>query len=124
MVHLNATTPQLKAVEQLADAIAARSLINAESTLAKDFIMRTFPKTAEFPDLSKEDYLQRYGLALPLFAKAEVRTQHLGTPPPPNSVADIRNSQVTFHDVIEAPMKVVMHVRPSLRCHVVSDRST
>ena len=73
MNTINATTPQLKVVKGLANALTSRDLNKVEPILSKDFVLKTFPKSAELPDLTKEEYLQKYGAVLALFAKIEVR---------------------------------------------------
>ena len=70
MNTIDATTPQLKVVKGLADAL---TLNKGEPILSKDFVLKTFPKSVELPDLTKEEYLQKYGAVLALFAKIEVR---------------------------------------------------
>lgn len=122
MVNIEATTPQLRVVKGLADALVSRDLSNAEPILSKDFILKSFPKAAELPDLTKEEYLQKYSAVLALFGKMEVRTQHLGIAC--ELSADIHKPQIVFHEVIEAPEKVVLHVRPSAHHQSVSDSDT
>lgn len=72
MTNNNATTPQLKALKELGDALASGNIKNAEPLLSKDYIFRTFPKVAELPDLPKEEYLQKMGAVFGAFAKVEV----------------------------------------------------
>jgi hypothetical protein len=77
MVNLDATTPQLKVLKQWADAINARDLKAFAPVLSKDFTLKLLPEAAEFPNLTGEDYVQKYGLAISSFSKADVRTRHL-----------------------------------------------
>ena len=79
MVNLDATTPQLKVIERMTNAISSRAPRNAESVISKDYVFGTFPKSDELPDLTKEGYLQMYGVALALFANVEVCIKYLGT---------------------------------------------
>ena len=79
MANLEATTPQLKVVKRITDAISSRAPRTAESVISKDYMFRTFPKSDELPDLTKEEYLQMYGVALALFANVEVCIKYLGT---------------------------------------------
>ena len=72
MINTDATTPQLTALKGLADALASGQVKNTEPLLSKDFTFRTFPKTAELPDLTKEAYLQKFGAAFGIFANIEV----------------------------------------------------
>ena len=78
MTNIDATTPQLKALKQVADAISSGNVQTIEPLLSKDYKFRTFPKKAELPDLAKEEYLQKFGVAFGAFAKIEVCIQHLG----------------------------------------------
>lgn len=78
MITIDPTTPQLKAIKALADAISSRDINNAEPLLSKDWTFRTFPKIPELPDVRKEEYLQKYKAVFAVFAKIEVRTQPLG----------------------------------------------
>ena len=73
MNTIDTTTPQLKVVKGLANALTSRDLNKVEPILSKDFVLKTFPKSVELPDLTKEEYLQKYGAVLALFAKIEVR---------------------------------------------------
>lgn len=73
MVNIDATTPQLKVLKELTEAIASGNIKNIEPLLSKDFTFRSFPKTAELPDLTKEGYIQRFGAGSGVFNKIEVR---------------------------------------------------
>lgn len=77
MANIDAATPQLKVIKGFMAAIATRDLQNVEPFLSKDFVMKTFPKTPELPDLAKEEYLKQHGILLALFSKVEVRAQRL-----------------------------------------------
>lgn len=94
MVKVDVTTPQGKILQVLADALESRDLSNLEPSLSKDFVLKAFPKAAELPDLSKEGYLQKYSVAITLFAKVEVRALRLGTASKPP--ADIHQSPGRF----------------------------
>ena len=75
MTNTDTTTPRLKAVKGLAEALASRNLSNAEPVLSKNFTAKLLPKIATLPsDLTKEEYLQKYGAVVASFAKVEVRT--------------------------------------------------
>ena len=73
MVTVDATTPQLKAVKGLVEALVSDNFKTIESFLSKDYVFKTFPITPELPDLTRNEYLQKYGAVIPLFAKAGVR---------------------------------------------------
>lgn len=72
MANIDATTPQLKILKEFAEALISRRLTDAEPILSKDFILKTFPKSPEIPDLGKEEYFKGFGAKLALFAKVEV----------------------------------------------------
>lgn len=74
MANIDATTPQLKAVKTLIDAMGSLELKNADPILSKHFVLKSFPKTAEQPDMTREVYLRDFGAKLKAFTKAEVRT--------------------------------------------------
>ena len=76
MVNLEATTPQLKVLRQWADAHHSRDLHDAEPIFSKDFALKMFPKAAVFPDLTREEYLQKYSVAFSLFTNVDVRAQN------------------------------------------------
>jgi len=88
MANFDTSTPQSKVVKGMTDAIASRDLNSAEPIISRDFIMKMFPKLAGLPDLTKEEYLQKYGVIFALFAKIEI----------------------TFHEMIEAPARSVFHL--------------
>lgn len=77
MITLEATTPQLRAVQVWADAVRSRNFSNAGHIFSKDFTLKTFPKSTEHPDLTKEGYIQKYCGVLAMFSKAEVGIRHL-----------------------------------------------
>lgn len=60
MVNIDTTTPQLKAVKQIVDAITSRDLTTLELPFSKDFSFKTFPEAARLPSLMKEDYLMKH----------------------------------------------------------------
>jgi len=85
MPNIDPTTPQLKIVKAAMDAIGSRDMKIIEQFLSKDFVFRTSPKVAELPDLPRKDYLLKFEAAFSVFSDCEV----------------------TIHEVIEAPGKVV-----------------
>ena len=72
---INATTPQLKVVKNLAEAYLTLDLKNVEPLLSKDFQFQTFPKTAEHPDQAKGAHSEVQGQLSSLLTKIEVRLQ-------------------------------------------------
>ena len=110
MVNLDATTPQLKVLKQWADAHHSRDLNDAAPIFSKDFTLKMFPKSTVFPDLTREEYLQKYTVAFSLFTNVDVSALKPWTTF--ECPADVYNPQVVFHEVIEAPGKIVAHVCP------------
>jgi hypothetical protein len=78
MTNINPTTPQLKVLKDFVDALETRDIKNAEPLLSKDFTFTTSPKSADLPDLTREEYLQKFGALFAFFAKVEVGTIYLG----------------------------------------------
>lgn len=76
MTNINATTPQLKAVKQFADAITSHDIKAIEPLLSKDFTYRALPTIAILPDMTKEQFLQRYSAIWDLFTKIKVPIQY------------------------------------------------
>lgn len=81
MANIDDTTPQLKVVKGLNDALIALNIKDVEPLLSRDFVLRTFPKSAELPDLTKEQYLQKNSAMWALSSKVDVRVQPLGVLP-------------------------------------------
>lgn len=77
MTSLDATTPQLKALKDLTDALVSNNLDGAEPPLSKNFTFRTFPKVEELPDLKKDGYLQMCQAIFTTFSKTEASTLRL-----------------------------------------------
>lgn len=76
MVDLDPTTPQLKVVKQWDHACTSLNIKNIEPILSKDFRFMAFPKIAEHPDLTKEEFIQTYGKMFDSLVKMEVRIQY------------------------------------------------
>ena len=111
-------TPQLKLVKDYADAYCTLDINNIEQHMAKDFKYQTFPKISEIPDQSKEVHIQKWGPILSVMTKEEVRARTLGPASCPQ--VDIYLPQIIYHEVIEAPGKVVAHVCPSAQIRNVA----
>jgi hypothetical protein len=79
MTNGDHTTRQLEVFKGFADAFATRDTTNILQIFSKDFVFKTFPKAAELPDLTKEEYLQKYRMIFPAFAKIEVSALYLGS---------------------------------------------
>ena len=80
MNHLEATTPQLKLIDQVFEGYRTLDLNNSAQLLSKTFVHRTFPKTAELPDQTKEEHLESFGPMLAKLVKIDVCSLLLGTP--------------------------------------------
>ena len=116
-------TPQLKLLKDFTDAYCTLDINNVEQHMSKDFKYQTFPKIPEIPDQNKEVHVQKWGPLMSLLTKEEVRAGNLG--PPSNLQVDIHLPQIIYHEVIEAPGKVVAHVCPSAQIlRVVSGHNT
>ena len=68
MARLNATTPQLKVLDQMFEGYNTRDVNNAAPFLSKNYIHMSFPKIADLPDQKKEGHLEMFG---PMFAKLD-----------------------------------------------------
>ena len=73
MATIDASTPQLKVVQELIDAYVSLDISNLDTVLSKYYIHQTSPTSMDFPLLTREGYVERYGRVLPLFTKFEVR---------------------------------------------------
>ena len=73
---LDATTPQLKAVENLFKAYLSLDLKSVEPLITKDYKFQTFPKIADLPVETAEGHLETYQPIFSLMTKVEVRIQH------------------------------------------------
>jgi len=122
MVDFDASTPQLRLIKKLLNGYCSLDMSNVEPLLSKDYQYEPFPECAEFPKQTKESHLKLWGEVFS--SKTEVRIQRRGTDFRLRLISTL-NLQMIVHEVIEAPGKVVLHVRPSIwNCHVVSDRNT
>ena len=76
MVNIDATTPQLKVVKDMAEAYTTRDLSNVAPCLSKDFTFETFPKIADLPEHGYGGHIETYGAMLASFSKLDVRDKH------------------------------------------------
>ena len=74
MNNLDATTPQLKLVDQVFEAYRALDPKKCAHLLSKNFRHRSFPKIAEMPDQTKEEHIALFGPMLAMLTKLSVRT--------------------------------------------------
>ena len=107
---IDAATPQLKVIDTVFEAYSARDVNLIAPLLSKNYAWGSFPKVADLPDLTKEDHIELFGRLFERLAKLDVRVQHRRT------IITMRFTlplpQHIFHEVIEAPGKVVVQVRP------------
>jgi hypothetical protein len=75
--NLNATTPQLKSVENFFKAYLTLDLRNVEPFFSKDFAFQSFPKVAGLPDIATDGFLETYGPMFSLMTNFDVCIQHL-----------------------------------------------
>ena len=78
MNHIEGTTPQLKLVDQMFEAARTLDMNNLALFLSKDFTYRSFPKTADLPDQTKEEHIEQFGPKFAALEKLDVRVQHRG----------------------------------------------
>ena len=78
MTHFDATSPQLKVVDQMFEAYRS-DLNKASSVYSKNFTYKALPKADELPLHSREEHIEALGPLLATLAKVEVRVQHRGT---------------------------------------------
>ena len=75
---MNATTPQLKAVDKFYEAYRTRDVNNAGPLFSKNYTYTTLPKNPAFPDMTKAEHIARIGPIFATLTKIEVRIQHRG----------------------------------------------
>lgn len=116
---LNATTPQLKFMERLIEAYTTRDINNVGPFLSKNYKNQSFPKVAHLPDHTKGEHVQLFGPLLMAMTKIEVRTYlTLGNRLRVSRLISTCRPQYFCHEVIDAPGKLVLHVRSYLHtCH-------
>ena len=75
MANVDASTPQLKLIQQWIDAYASCDASNIAPLLPKNYKHRTFPESIGEPDETKEGHVQRFGQLGSLITKLDVRVQ-------------------------------------------------
>ena len=75
MANIDASTPQLKLINQWIDAYASRDASKIAPLLSKDYKHQTFPESIGEPDETKEGHVQRFGQMGSLITKLDVRLQ-------------------------------------------------
>jgi len=88
MTGLDDTTPQLRVIKKMQEAFSSLDIKNVEAIISKNFTYQTFPKATSLADETREGFVQKYGAILALVTKVEP----------------------TFHEVIDASGKVVVHI--------------
>lgn len=116
MVNFDASTPQLNVVKQWLESYASLDTKNTNRLLSKNFQYESYPRSSNNPDEPKEAHVKTWGTRLSSMNKLEVSGIHqvLGNPTS-GPEADIHRLQIATHEVVEAPGKVVVQVRPSLQ---------
>ena len=76
MNHIEGTTPQLKLVDQLLKAYCTCDINKVTPLLSKNFAYRSFPKSADVPDQTKEEHIEQFGPKFAALEKLDVRVQH------------------------------------------------
>jgi hypothetical protein len=80
MCSLNATTPQLKVVENYLDAYCSLDIKNVEPHISKNFTYQVYPKVPNLTDGPKEQYIKKFIPVLSLVKKLDVCIRRWGTP--------------------------------------------
>ena len=75
---INATTPQLKAVDKFYEAYRTGDINNAGPLFSKNYTYKCFPENPAFPDMTKAEHIARIGPIFATLTKVEVRIQHRG----------------------------------------------
>jgi hypothetical protein len=116
MVNFDASTPQLNLVKNWLKSHMSLDTNNTEPLLSENYRHELFPRSPDTPDESKKAHVKTWGTVLSSMNKLEVGSvQQVPGYPTSGSETDIRCLQVTTHDVVESPGKVVVLVRPSLQ---------
>ena len=79
MCSLNATTPQLKVVENFIDGYISFDVKNVEPHVSKDFMYQSFPKAHDLPVRPKEQRFEGFKPVLSLVTKLDVSNRRGGT---------------------------------------------
>jgi hypothetical protein len=108
MANFDASTPQLKLVKKWIEALVALDMNKIGTLLTRNFKYQSFPKTIDVPEQTKGTFVQWFGGVFASMTKMEVRIQRWR--PPSSSQTDI-HPQLIIHEMIEAPGKIVVHVR-------------
>jgi hypothetical protein len=116
MINFDASTPQLNFVKEWLESYITLDTKNTEPFLSQNYRHEMFPKSSDAPDQTKKAHVEAWGTILSSMNKLEVGSiQQVPENPTSGSETDIHRLQLTAHEVVEAPGKVVVHVRPSLQ---------
>ena len=77
--QINATTLQLKFIAEVFAAWRTLDMSNVEPLLSKNYVQKSFPRSADLPDLTKADLVAKHELFFSSFTKIEVRIKHRET---------------------------------------------
>jgi hypothetical protein len=98
MANLDHSTPQLKVARNWLDAYSSLDASKLDPLLSKHYKHLSFPESIR-PEETKQAHIKRYG--------------------------ELASSLTKVHEVIDAPGKVILHVRPSTpNRHVISGYNT
>jgi hypothetical protein len=113
MANFDASTPQLEAVKKWVDGFTSLDISKVDQLVSRNFKFQSFPKTVDLPEQTKGAHLQWFGGLFALITKLEVGIQ-LARQRPSARGTDTR-PQPNIQEMIQAPGKVVIHVRPSIK---------
>ena len=102
----NSETPQVKLMHGWGQGFVERDVNVIAKHLHKDYSHIRYPLSLGFPEENRERYLEHMREIIGLWTSNEVRHQVLLPSCPATSLP-----QSTIHSIIEAPGKVVVHVR-------------
>ena len=76
MCSLNATTPQLKVVEDFLGAYCTPDIKNIEPLISKNFAYHSYPKVPNVIDGPRGQYIEKFKPVLSLLKKLDVSIQY------------------------------------------------
>ena len=101
-------SPQVKLIREWSQGFQKKDLGILATALHKDFRQVTYPRSLNQPDKTKEEWLGHIAGVISLWTDVEASYLAAARTPPPAAKS---LSQETIHSVIDAPGKVVAHVR-------------
>ena len=103
-------SPQVKFARELAQAFQTRDVGFLAKSIHKDYRRVSYPRSMGKPDRTGEEWVQDVTEKVGLWAGDSEASLSI-----PTILAQLNPlpSQLTIHSIIEAPGKVVLHVRPT-----------